>query len=98
MSDKVTEKDPRFRSQKFRDGVRGKLEQMGLDPTFKNFKKYDAQWSPKGFPLIDWMSEEQGPTIVQCVDEDGLPVGQRFGLLNPLVDFDPETMRIITQW
>ena len=39
-------KDDRFNSKSFRNSVRIVFEELGLQPTFKNFEKYDS--------IIDW--------------------------------------------
>jgi hypothetical protein len=94
----IEEKDPRFRNQKFREKVREKLGMLGLESTFANFKKFDRVWNPSGWLFLDWMDEAGPVTIVQCVDEDGLRVGKKMGLLDFDKDFDPKSMVVLGEW
>ncbi len=43
---KARDKDPRFRSESFRQAVRRVLVDIGEEPNYGNFRKYDG--------LIDW--------------------------------------------
>ena len=97
MSDNIETSDPRFRSDTFRNAVKSKLEAMGMEPTFSEFKKYDKVWNPDGFLHIDWLSTITEVAIVLLVDEDGIGIG-KIGLTDFDNQFDPATMKLVEVW
>lgn len=86
----LSKRDPRFRSEAFRLRVREKLMALGETPSLAAFRRWDK--------VLDWMDNSGGVTIVRGLDGNGVPVGERFGLLDPERDFDEETMVKVDQW